>query len=211
MMKGVDCWVYDVTELADADRFSAAMARIPWEARREKVMRFRSEGDRRLCLGAGLLAFHALREAGASDLSIRRLEYGKPVLAAHPDIHFNLSHSGALAVCAVSDRPVGVDVQTMITYDPGLAARCLQPGERAWLEGETDRDRGFTRLWTRKESWLKRSGAGLSVPMRSFPALPGGSPDGDTLWAEHCAAGHLICVCACAGQEVRFRPWPPAR
>ena len=44
-------------------------------------------------------------------LEIAIAQGGKPYLAKEPDIHFNLSHSGEWAVCAISSSPVGVDIQ----------------------------------------------------------------------------------------------------
>ena len=37
--------------------------------------------------------------------------YQKPYLKDYPDIHFNGSHSGEYLVCALSDVPVGIDIQ----------------------------------------------------------------------------------------------------
>jgi 4'-phosphopantetheinyl transferase len=206
-MKQVLCWIYDVSELSDPLRFSRGMAALPWEERREKVMRFRFEKDRRLCLGAGLLAAEALRRAGATDLRLRFSEYGKPSLPAHPGIHFNLSHSGTLAVCAVSDEPVGVDTERLTAFSPEVASLCFQPREQAWLEAREDHDLAFTRLWTRKESWLKYLGTGLSLPAASFSALPGETPGEEITLTEYAAGNHRICVCARTGREVSFRFW----
>ena len=103
------CWYCDVRPLSDPELFAAGLSGLPWEERREKVSRFLFEKDRRLCLGAGMLLAHALREAGAADLRLSTMPEGKPVLADRPDIHFNLSHSGTLAVCAVSGLPVGAN------------------------------------------------------------------------------------------------------
>lgn len=44
-------------------------------------------------------------------LEVAIAQGGKPYLAKEPDIHFNLSHSGEWAVCAISSSPVGVDIQ----------------------------------------------------------------------------------------------------
>lgn len=38
-------------------------------------------------------------------------EHGKPYLPDYSDVHFNISHSEKYVVCAVSDKPVGVDIQ----------------------------------------------------------------------------------------------------
>ena len=206
-MKQIDCWYYDVAELADPVRFARGMDALPWEERRQRVLRYRFEKDRRLCLGAGLLAAYALRRAGAADLRLSCSEYGKPMLASSPDICFNLSHSGTLAVCAVSDRPVGVDVEALAAFSPEVASACFRPDELAWLERQADRDLAFTRLWTRKESRLKHLGTGLSLPANSFSVLPGEAPAEGIALTEYAVEGHRICVCARADREVAFRAW----
>ena len=168
-------------------------------------MRFRFEKDRHLCLGAGLLLACALRRAGASDLSLHCLSNGKPELAIAQNLHFNLSHSGTLAVCAVSDQSVGVDVEVIQRADPGVVAMCFQPSEQAWLNRSDDPCRAFTRLWTRKESYLKLLGTGLSHPLDSFAVLPAEkTPDG-VAYYEKKIAGHLLCVCAPQDGVVIFK------
>lgn len=205
----MNCWYYDVEDLSDPARFAGAMATLPWEERREKVMRYRYEKDKRLCLGAGLLLLHALRQAGASDLTLHTPESGKPVLEAHPSLQFNLSHSGTLAVCAVSEGPVGVDVEELRCFPREIETLCFQPRELTWLEFEPNRDLASLRLWTRKESWIKLTGSGLSTAPNSFSALPDQSPVPGIAWTEHVVMGHIICVCAQESQPVCFIPWRP--
>lgn len=207
VMDLIQCLYYDVSELADPVLFERGMAALPWEDRREKVMRFRFGKDRRLCLGAGLLAAFMLRRAGAEDLRLVFSEHEKPSLAAYPDLHFNLSHSGTLAVCAVSDRPLGVDTEVLTAYNPDVAALCFQPREIAWLERQPNRGLAFTRLWTRKESWLKYLGTGLSLSANTFSALPGDSPAEGITLTESSAGNHRICVCADSGRQVSFSSW----
>lgn len=204
---GITCWVCDVRPLADPALFSRGMSLLPWEDRREQIMRFRLERDRRLCLGAGLLLAHALRYAGATDLSLRRLLNGKPVLAACPDIHFNLSHSGTLAVCAVSDQPVGADVEVLQSGDSHVAAFCFQPAELEWMNRFEDPAYPFTRLWTRKESYLKLLGTGLSRSPNSFRVIPGKDTPSGCTFSEREKDGHLICICSFQNDEVIFREW----
>lgn len=97
--------------------------------------------------------------------------HGKPVLL-HPTLHVSLAGTDGLAAVAVSDLgPVGVDVerQSATRFD-GFADVVLAPGEP-----DTDR----ARTWTRKEAWLKATGAGLSVDPRSLDAR--GDPPGGYL------------------------------
>ena len=52
-------------------------------------------------------------EEGAAQLErmLTKGENGKPYLHGYPEIHFNISHSGAYAVCALAGIPVGIDIQ----------------------------------------------------------------------------------------------------
>ncbi len=199
----ISYWFCDVSPLSDPALFSRGMTLLPWEERRERVMRYRFDKDRRLCLGAGLLLAFALRQAGASNLNLRALPNGKPVLTASPDIHFNLSHSGILAVCAVSDQPVGVDVEVIQSANPEIGALCFQKQELAWINQSNDPARAFTRLWTRKESYLKRLGTGLTDDPRAFSVLPGGKPEGVAFY-EYEEMSHLICVCTLTSEVLAF-------
>jgi phosphopantetheinyl transferase len=73
--------------------------------------------------------------------------HGKPALvdAGGGRLHFNLSHSGWLAVCALTELcPVGIDVE-LVERHPGARAR-----GREWL-----------RAWVRREAEGKRLGVGV--------------------------------------------------
>ena len=203
----VVCWYCNVQPLSDEALFSRRLSLLPWEERREKVMRFRFDKDRRLCLGTGLLLAYALRRAGASDLSLHTLPNGKPILANDPNIHFNLSHSGLLAVCAVSDHPVGVDVEPLRDAIPEVVTMCFQTAEQEWIKASDDPGYAFSRLWTRKESYLKLSGEGLSRPLDSFCVLPGKGAPKEAHFAESEEMGHLICVCTRQNDAVIFNQW----
>ncbi len=37
--------------------------------------------------------------------------YGKPYLNGYPNYYFNISHSGEFVVCAISNNPVGIDIE----------------------------------------------------------------------------------------------------
>ncbi len=201
----ISCWFCDVSPLSDPALFSRGMTLLPWEERRERVMRYRFDKDRRLCLGAGLLLAYALRQAGASNLNLRALPNGKPVLTAIPDIHFNLSHSGILAVCAVSDQQVGVDVEVIQSANPEIGELCFQKQEQEWINQSNDPGRAFTRLWTRKESYLKRLGTGLTDDPKAFSVLPGSMKPDETVFKEHEIMGHMICVCTLPKEVLAFR------
>ncbi len=93
---------------------------------------------------------------------IQRAEEGKPYFPQNPGREFNLSHSGSLALCALDRKPVGVDIQVVKQWRPGLPARVCSPEELAWLEGERrELWPAFTTLWAMKESRVKCTGRGI--------------------------------------------------
>lgn len=162
----------DVTALNDPALFQAQFARVPvW--RQEKIEALRFMKDRCLSLGAELLLQRALRDAGFDGVDTRFAlgEHGKPFFAALPEFQFNLSHSGTKVLCAVSDRPIGCDVERIGDCNERLAKRFFHPDEYAALQkAAADEERAalFYRLWTLKESFLKVTGRGLSLPLSSF-------------------------------------------
>ena len=204
----VTCWSYDVEELEDDELFRSAMEALPWRERRAKVERLRFGKDRRLCLGAGLLCAWALRGAGATDLALAFGPHKKPCLAREPHLHFNLSHSGTIALCAVSNEGVGVDVQELHANDAGVARICYTAAEQRWIAAQDDADWAFTRLWARKESYLKLLGTGLSKDALSFEAMPGVVPEEGVKFFESARPGHAICVCTRAAGQVEFAEAP---
>ncbi|MFD7291907.1 4'-phosphopantetheinyl transferase family protein [Streptomyces sp. NPDC059897] len=79
--------------------------------------------------------------------------------------HFSLSHSGGWAMVAVAREPVGVDVQTVPSRETmELCGHRLHPQEWAELSElpPEERSLAFTRLWSRKEAYLKGLGFGLA-------------------------------------------------
>lgn len=127
-----------------------------------------------------LLAWGAAQYWGLSSLpGLAAGERGKPWFPACPQYHFNLSHSGALALCALAERPVGVDIQvTRDSWRPALIARSCTPEEREWLASRGDRPEDFTQLWALKESGGKQTGYGLPYPpsRQQAPLPPLGQP-----------------------------------
>ena len=102
---------------------------------------------------------------------IARGEQGKPFFPAFPQYHFNLSHSGCFALCALDKQPVGVDFEVVRPHHPRLHERICSGEQLAWLEKQPDSQTALLRLWTLKESRVKYTGAGLSAPVRSI-AVP---------------------------------------
>ena len=184
--------------LPDEGAFAAAYAALP-EWRRRKCDVFRFEADRWRSVAAWELLRRMLAEKGVSAeaLPVSEDEFGKPTFEAALGIHFNLSHGGERVMAAVSDRPVGCDVERIVPFDEGVARECLTDRELTWVKRAqpgSDRDRAFIRLWVRKEAYVKAVGKGLGIDLKSVSLLPEESPQGWSFRDFDFADGHLGCV-----------------
>lgn len=72
--------------------------------------------------------------------------YGKPYLPDYPHAHFNISHSGQYVACAVCERPVGLDIQVIKSYDPDVARLACSEKELRVIESSPDPAVEFTRI-----------------------------------------------------------------
>jgi len=100
--------------------------------------------------------------------------HGKPYFPSHPHVHFSVSHTGTLWVCAFADRGVGMDVQEhRENDDPArrtrLAKRWFSEGERRYLDKCGYEPAEFYRIWARKEAYVKYTGDGIGAG--KFPEL----------------------------------------
>lgn len=122
-----------------------------------------------------LLAQAAEAHWGLSPLpGLERGPQGKPFFSAQSGLEFNLSHSGAFALCALSAAPVGVDIQVVRSWRPGLPGRVCSDEELAWLGQGPDMWERFCRLWALKECLVKQRGTGLIHPISGIRVpLPG--------------------------------------
>lgn len=165
-------YLIDTDCLNNSRIYAAALLSVS-EWRRRKIVVLKSGKDRRLSLGASVALDYALHLHGMRERDITYIcnAHGKPAFATGGDIHFNLSHSGRIAACTISGCECGVDIQQVDTVRHSLIKRVCTEMEAAYLEAIEDRgqrEETFFRIWTAKESYLKATGTGLSVDLRSI-------------------------------------------
>ncbi len=154
----------DTSVFCDENKFHEAYLKMDAE-RKQKIDRYRLDNDKRLSLGAGILLKEGLSELGVTAYSFAFGEHGKPHLDGQSNLFFNLSHSGKMAVCALFEREVGVDIQEIKPVSEKLIKKVTSEEEFAYLLtlDETKRQEELARLWTIKESYMKYLGTGLSL------------------------------------------------
>lgn len=108
----------------------------------------------------------------AESLIFSKGEHGKPFLADHAHLHFNLSHSADIAMLAVSLHEVGMDVEYADRKNEWqkIVQRFYTHHEQsaiATLPEATQRE-AFFQVWARKESVMKVTGQGLYLNPSQF-------------------------------------------
>jgi 4'-phosphopantetheinyl transferase len=144
-----------------------------------KAVRFHRKLDRLRFLFTRLAVRRIL--SGYLNLDPRKLEFsynarGKPSIMLNDQFHplrFNLSHSGELALCAVTyDLDLGIDVEKICNdfSISEIAEYIFSPAEAQIFQAlpSEQRQEAFFRCWTRKEAYIKAIGGSLGKDSHSF-------------------------------------------
>lgn len=145
-------------------------------SKRQRIERLRRMQDRYLSVAGEMLAKKMMSEY-VGDLKPEQviLETGpnqKPI-AANVPLCFNISHSGTKVICAVSKRPIGVDIERIEEFPleeaEGIFSReemdyvisGVSPLARFMACPGTVAERLYE-VWTKKEAYLKCIGIGIT-------------------------------------------------
>jgi 4'-phosphopantetheinyl transferase len=197
-LTGIRAWLLDV-EAARGVLPQCEQLLDPEE--RIRAARFHFERDRH----AFVMRRAALRCLLAEELGLQPAQvrfqlgsHGKPALVGEPELHFNVSHSGQLALFGMAQRhPLGVDVEEARLKPDliALADRILTAAEMQEFRALSANDQlsAFYQYWTRKEAVVKALGLGLSLePDQVQVALPPRSDLGRRPTAIHGPGGSSL-------------------
>lgn len=198
----MNIYIADASPLKSGDVFMKYYNEMPKD-RRIKVDKLRNDSAKRLSLCAGILLNKALSDLNRIELSnhIISMENSRPGFDKDYGIDFNLSHSGNMAMCVISESKVGCDIQLMKPTDGKIATRFFTDPERDYVFAVDDpseiNDR-FYRIWARKEAYTKVTGEGISKDFKSFDVL-----DADSFW-EYSYGDYRMCVAGNTKEKICF-------
>lgn len=133
------------------------------EPRRSQALAFKHTFGRFACLKSYLMLAELLqKEFGLEAFRIETGEHGKPYLADYPHVHFSISHCQKAIAVAVSDRPVGIDVESFRRFGDGLLDKTMNGSEKAEILASANPEETFASYWTRKEAVFKLVGTGIT-------------------------------------------------
>lgn len=168
--------VFDDMSLCTDQEVERMLASVP-EPRRSQAMAYKHTFGRFASLKSYLMLAELLRsEFGLEEFRIETGEHGKPYLADYPDIHFNISHCRNAIAAVVSDRPVGIDVESFRQFNEGLLDKSMNSAEKAEILNSQEPQESFITYWTRKEAVFKMQGTGITDNLQNI--LSGGVTTG---------------------------------
>lgn len=154
--------IFDEMDLISEEEIQNLLPLVSDE-RREEALRYKHLFGQFACLKSYVMLRELLEQRGLTHpFQFDYNEHGKPFLKEHPEIHFNLSHCKAGIAVAVSDQPVGIDIEHYRQVTEHLIRYTMNEEEQRVIRESDDPVRTFTEYWTKKEAVFKLRGTGIT-------------------------------------------------
>ena len=166
-MKGVtdtELFFVKVNNPIDENTFRYLLGFVQAE-KKERILKQKIKQNADNMLVGELLAKTAIKNVFGIDIKKQKFvlsPLGKPHLDNNSGVHFNISHSGEYVACAVSDKPVGIDIQKIKKFKSKVAERVCNEKELRQIEESDDKESEFAKIWTQKEAVVKMYGLGIA-------------------------------------------------
>lgn len=158
----VQLWMLRLERPLTEREYEKLLPMLPPE-RRARLERQPAEKHGEILCAYGLLTMLLRERYSWQTLPAMEAEPdGKPFFTAYPGVCFSLSHTAGAAAAAVSDTPVGVDIQ------------CLRPVSTLLMERlGAESPEAFFSCWVQLEARTKRDGNSILTQLRNGVPLPG--------------------------------------
>lgn len=140
-------------------------------SRKRRVDRYKREEDRIRSLSCELLLKKILFDFDEENAVLETAENGKPYLK-NSSFFVSMSHSEEKAVCAVSEKAVGIDIEKIKPISVALIDRVCTQNEMEYVMPQTCEKAAtvenrvvlerFYEVWTAKEAYFKKIGTGIT-------------------------------------------------
>lgn len=134
--------------------------------RREQALRYKHTFGQYCCLQSYKMLCELLAEwSRVHQLPINQQpiflynDYGAPYIEGGP--YFSISHCKRGIAVAVSENPIGIDIEAIRTFSPELMRKTMNEDEQLRITSSAIPEVEFIRFWTQKEALLKLQGTGI--------------------------------------------------
>ena len=153
--------------------------------KQNQIKKLRREKDRLLSLAGLQLLKIAMLEYPNHPFSLKQLEFpeqGKPFFKGNID--FNISHSGNIVCCVVSDTlKVGIDIEKHRQVHTGTLNK-FSP-EASNFNSEHEHYQHFFNVWTKNEAIIKAANSGSLHNMKDITLNDNGGHYLNKFWATY--------------------------
>jgi len=136
----------------------------------EKITKFIRWQDAQLSLLGRLLLEYGLKIID-KQRDVNKINFNasaKPYFA-FDGLYFNISHSGNITICAISDQcEIGIDIELVKEIQIDHYKEQMTQNEWTSISNSEDTNLAFFDYWTQKEAVLKAHGSGMNIPLKSF-------------------------------------------
>lgn len=161
----IDLFFIDVRELIEIRQADSM-----YFYNNKKIQKLKNSHQKKLSIAAAVLTNFCSELYSFDVKNIRISETGKPLID-NSSYHLSISHAGNFAVCGVANKTIGVDIEQVVSLNyQTITTNHFTTDEQTFLAEnvESNRQALFFDLWVLKESFLKNTGLGLSVPLNTF-------------------------------------------
>ncbi len=171
---------YSNTDQLSDSLFETFLSALPEDIQRD-ITRYKFMNDRKLKLLGRLLIqyYHYINNILYHVSDIQYSDMGKPFL--EQGINFNITHSEKIVMVGFSDKIIGIDIEKDRGIGVDETYRFFHPDETKWIMDQPSLSKGFLRMWTRKEAYLKAIGTGISNNLQEIVCLNDLVQDG-SIW-----------------------------
>ncbi len=139
------------------------------EERRADALRYKHLFGRFASLKSYVMLREILERQGLSHpFLFEKNEHGKPYLKDYPEVHFNISHCKNGIAVAVSDKPVGIDIESFRKVSDSLLHYTMNEEECRIILESPDPEQTFCAYWTKKEAVFKLRGTGITTHLHDL-------------------------------------------
>lgn len=147
-----------------------SLAKFPIDFQ-QRIKKFRRWQDAQFSLLGRVMLFKGIEEVKKQNYDNREIKYtthNKPYFEDSL-IEFNISHSGEIVVCALSDDDqMGIDIEVITNIELNDFKSQMTQKEWRTVNDSQNQQETFFKYWTQKEAVIKAHGHGLSLPLKSF-------------------------------------------
>lgn len=166
-------WLYcNISDFSETE-YAQASVQLS-QSRKKRIERMKMPLDKKRSLASGLLLKRLLSEKyGIEDALLENRENGSPFLVG-TDLFVSISHSEEMVACAVSERPVGIDIELIKPINLAVCRKVCVEDEAVYIFGKIPNEedycyceneeilRRFFEIWTAKEAYFKMLGTGIT-------------------------------------------------